>query len=348
MIDLSLDSFLIPDLIGYTLPFGTKITRTAENKGGLSTREVSNNVAMSFLRERSVVVSASDSTSLVESDSKLVINAASAITLTLNSAQYAGCKVTIINNTALTHTLSCTSVSTNTPHILPHAIFSIMWNGTAWQSIGGKNVGETYTQEPQQESPFDVFPCSDWVEIISHNGAFKRTANAPTTLYSLDGSKFYRDSELTNPVDFSGMLVDDNGLSVPAAATDSGNTVTNSKGQIVHIYTGNWTSGAAAAYIEKSDDLIKQKAQAPNIKGQVSSFADGNTNFSNTGCFEYYSTGRSENWSVHAGLGIRFDASRAGASVDINGNNVYYGDGISTFGELRPVNFTVKLWKRIA
>lgn len=341
MIDLSLDSFLIPDLIGYTLPFGTKITRTAENKGGLSTRDVSNNVAMSFLRERSVVVSESDSTSIVEYDAKLVISASSAITLTLAAAQYAGCKLTIINNTTLTHTLSCTSVSTNTPHILPNAIFNIMWNGSAWQAVGSKNIGETYYQEPQQESPFDVFPCSDWVEIISHNGAFKRTANAPKSLYSLDGSKFYRDSELTNPVDFSGLLV--NGSA--ATATDSGNTVTNSKGQIVHIYTGNWTSGAASDYIEKTGVLIAQDQMLQSHKHNDS----GHAHSISPSDFYYSQTGSSGFWgqSAKGTMAWRFTIGTGYANL---GNAVGYGNSgpVTTGSENRPKNFTIRIWKRIS
>ena len=109
MIDLTLDSILIPDITGYTPPFGTKVARTAVNKGGLSTQEVNNNIIASFVKMRGVVVGTSDTTSRIEYDAKIIIEAAEPITLTLGNATYRGCRVTLVNNTEFTHILSCDS-----------------------------------------------------------------------------------------------------------------------------------------------------------------------------------------------------------------------------------------------
>lgn len=379
MIDLTLDSILVPDITGYTPPFGTKIARTAVNKGGLSTQQVHNNIIAGFVKMRGVVVDTSDTTSSVEYDAKIIIEATQAITLTLAAASYRGCRLNIVNNTSYTHTLSCASVSTNTPHILPNANIEIMWNGTAWQAVGGINVGQTYAQEPKQESPFDVFPCSDWVELISHNGTFKRAANAPTTLYSLEGTKFYRDAELTNPVEWQGIL---NANGTAGTVTYSGNTTMNSKGQTVKIYTGSWTTGNAANYIEKSGNL---SAQGDQNKSHKHSGSTGlvNLDHKHTGTTESMNQNASHthgipvNGNMDWGGGYwnrSYANDRGGSNVtypvsskstDINHKHEFTTKSASELStnpdqnhshsippdggtEARPINYTIKIWKRTA
>ena len=386
MIDLTLDSILVPDITGYTPPFGTKIARTAVNKGGLSTQQVHNNIIAGFVKMRGVVVDTSDTTSSVEYDAKIIIEATQAITLTLAAASYRGCRLNIVNNTSYTHTLSCASVSTNTPHILPNANIEIMWNGTAWQAVGGINVGQTYAQEPKQESPFDVFPCSDWVELISHNGTFKRAANAPTTLYSLEGTKFYRDAELTNPVEWQGIL---NANGTAGTVTYSGNTTTNSKGQTVKIYTGSWTAGNAAAYIEKSGVLTPQgdqnKSHVHSVKSVSETYGSRSTSrtsdlsgswslgcndntwemglpasgFANNVTWNKPKSSGKASWTIKtsgnrnamSGLNgwgadlateLNFDVNH---SHDFNHYHKMDPDGGD---EARPINYTIRVWKRIA
>lgn len=73
MIDLTLKSLLIPDIIGYEPPFGTKITRTPENKGGLSTRQVNDNILLPFAKQRAVVIEQSDTISQIEYDAKIIL-----------------------------------------------------------------------------------------------------------------------------------------------------------------------------------------------------------------------------------------------------------------------------------
>lgn len=97
MIDLTLNSFLHPDLVGLKPPFGTIIERTVENKGGLSTAQTDNNMAMPFALMRPVPVSSSDTTSQIEFDAKILITGSSKVTITLDRAVYECCKLTITN-----------------------------------------------------------------------------------------------------------------------------------------------------------------------------------------------------------------------------------------------------------
>lgn len=338
----------------------------------------------------------------IVTDRCVYITAASAVTLTIGNAAQHGIKIRIINTTSLTHTLLLTSVSINVPHILPMANVEIMWNGTAWQHVGGCAVGETFEQKPQCDSPFDVFPCSGWVELISHNGAFYRSANAPTTLYTLDAVNFYADVERLNPVDWSGIK---NADGTPGTVSDTGNTQYNSRGEEMKIYTGSWTSGAAAAYINKTDDLITQNSQNLSHIHTVGSHTHtlgGNTG--DAGSHRHNTNSQSPN-TTPDGQGShghtiyisntyaerntkKYVAANDGGASDIGGSNLgtatesvtggahqhtfahthttdtvnnhkhslpantgestEFNTGSSGSEEARPINFTYKVWKRIA
>ena len=56
MIDLSLDSLLVPAITGYTPVVGKKVDYTEQNRGGLSTQQVAENIAMPFMKMRAIEV----------------------------------------------------------------------------------------------------------------------------------------------------------------------------------------------------------------------------------------------------------------------------------------------------
>ncbi len=135
MIDLTLNSILIPDITGYTQPFGTKVTRTTVNRGGLSTLEVNNNILASFLRMRPVVVDGSAlTTSAIEYDAKLSIEAEQTVTLVLGTPTYKGCRVTVLNSSQFPQNVSAGSST--------YAIedeggrLELTWNGSEWLVLG--------------------------------------------------------------------------------------------------------------------------------------------------------------------------------------------------------------------
>lgn len=97
MIDLTLDGFLHPDILGLSPQFGTIITSDVENKGGLSTAQIDTNMGLPFSLMRPVPVSSSDTTSQIEFDAKLLITGSSEVTITLDRAVYEGCRLTITN-----------------------------------------------------------------------------------------------------------------------------------------------------------------------------------------------------------------------------------------------------------
>ena len=74
MIDLTLDSMLVPALEGYKPVVGKKIEYTALNKGGLSTQQVVENIALPFVKQRSVIIDKSETSSVIEYDASIMIN----------------------------------------------------------------------------------------------------------------------------------------------------------------------------------------------------------------------------------------------------------------------------------
>ena len=318
----------------------------------------------------------------IVADKCLYITAANAITLTLANASQVGIKIRIINTTGLTHTLSLTSVSINVPHILPMANIEIMWNGVAWQHVGGCTVGETFEQKPQCDSPFDVFPCTSWIELISHNGAFYRSANAPTTLYTLDAVNFYADVERLNPVDWSGIK---NADGTPGTVTNTGNTQYNSRGELMKIYAGSWTgTGNAAGYVKKTDDLIKQsdlvkrhvhymdhKHYTDIMHGHsitdnghshgLQAFKNVANNTVSSGVLGVYNAGETASLRFPievSGTGIYVNSLREDERWRLSTESRYIGnEGVNkqytesndvNAIENRPQNYTNRIWKRIA
>ena len=94
------------------------------------------------------------------------------------------------------------------------------------------------------------------------------------------------------------------------------------------------TGGNAAAFIEKTGDLIAQKEELPNITGEISGngFAMQNAKGVFSKSSTYYSLGHDTN--AHDGVIIRFNAS--------DSNSIYNGSHVT------PINYTVRLWLRTA
>ena len=323
MIDLTLNSILIPDITGYTPPFGTKVARTPINKGGLSTQEVNNNIIASFVKMRGVVVTVSDSTSVIEYDAKLLIEAESAITLTLGNATYRGCKVSIVNTTRFTHTLICTSVSTNAPIILPNTSFEIIWTGTAWKSLSAPAVGKRVTQFPQEEPPSTTYPCTKW-ELLSFDGAFFRT-------------------EGTNANQF----IDKTGVLTPQG--DQNKSHVHSVKSVFETYgasstsrtsdlSGSWSLGGNNNAWEMGLPASGSGGGVTWNKPKSSGKASWTIKTSGYRCIISGGNG----WGADLATELNFDVNH---SHDFNHYHKMDPDGGD---EARPINYTIRVWKRIA
>ena len=93
--------------------------------------------------------------------------------------------------------------------------------------------------------------------------------------------------------------------------------------------------------------MIKQKAQAPNIKGSCGSRINTDGVIAGSGALKDqnvsgYRATITGGWGAGVSLDVANNNNGTG-STDINGENIYADNG-----ELRPANLTQKLWKRIA
>lgn len=316
MINLSLDSILIPDITGYTPPFGTKITRTETNQGGLSTREVNYNVLAPFLKMRScygsditpTVITQSDNTTRVEYDAKLIIDAEDVINLSLNNATYIGCKVTLINKSEYAQNLLCSSVSQTADILLPKTEVELVWNGTVWENVFAPGVGKTVLQYPQEKAPSVVYPCTEW-EIVNYNGAFFRTYAA-----GISGQFIEEGQTLPSP---QANKTDNSPLSIN---WDSDQNVSSKDPAWSVNYTGDSHSHTFDYYWEQY----------------------GSVN-------EYRST---QNEEFEYGPNHNLTDATISISGTVSGDHDHYftpsGTISSTDTETRPKNYTVRCWRRTA
>lgn len=168
MIDLTLNSLLVPDILGYDPPFGQKVTTTPENKGGLSTQQVNDNILLPFATQRAVEVTTTDSTSKVERDARLVITGDN-VTLTISSDAFAGCKLSILA------TKSATVVINNTSFTMAQGSSQdVIFTGDKWTGLYPV-MREKIIQFPGQPTPSELYMATEWENISSqYAGRFFR------------------------------------------------------------------------------------------------------------------------------------------------------------------------------
>ena len=141
-LNLTLADILVPDIEDYTPPVGTKITRTVVNKGGLTTQQVTENVLAPFVKMRPVEVTETSTTTNIEYDANIKFNpSAQGVTLTLGSATYAGCKLTLTNTSEYTCVVSGAFGGANNKNIASGKQMNLVWLGNKWAELAGSGSG---------------------------------------------------------------------------------------------------------------------------------------------------------------------------------------------------------------
>lgn len=156
-IDLTLESFQVPALAEYTPPVGTK-----KPEGGLSTREVNDNIMMPWLKQRPVEITENSTTKAsgvqsvnpVQFNGMFVFTASSRVQFTLDGASFVGCTATFMNTSAYIQDVSGINLTvpatpTYDAHTVhPNGRITLVWTGTEWlreEKFGiGKQIGEAY------------------------------------------------------------------------------------------------------------------------------------------------------------------------------------------------------------
>lgn len=156
-IDLTLESFQVPALAEYNPPVGTK-----KSEGGLSTREVNDNIMMPWLKQRPVEITENSTTKAsgvqgvnpVQFNGMFVFTASSRVQFTLDGASFVGCTATFLNTSVYIQDVSGINLTvpatpTYDAHTVhPNGRITLVWTGTEWlreEKLGiGKQIGEAY------------------------------------------------------------------------------------------------------------------------------------------------------------------------------------------------------------
>lgn len=172
-IDTTLDFFKIPGIDTFTHTFGTK----KPSGKGLTTEEVANNIAASFMRQRPFVVTETSNTQRIDANSIFLITAnepASPIVLTLGEAAFIGCEVSVINKSEVQHSLNATySGSTlGTVTLTAKSKMSLIWAGDGWIILDSQKINNN--EFASALSPKDL-PAVEAMNFGENSGYIKWT-----------------------------------------------------------------------------------------------------------------------------------------------------------------------------
>lgn len=193
-------------------------------------------------------------------------------------------------------------------------------------------IGYVYSQYPGQKDPNELWgDISTW-EMLDYGGAFFRAANGGSeefekslAISNLNGTNITFEEE--HSLKKGSILYDPEGNEsrLVTEITDTYTVV------IDRVFTSTTLTNV----------LIGQYSQAPNIVGSFTArvrveHGEGIC-ITDKGSTYWYTGGSTSHYNR-----VDFDASQPTASTDINGSNVYTNNG-----ELRPENYTYRIWKRI-
>lgn len=323
MIDLTLDSMLVPALEGYKPVVGKKIEYTALNKGGLNTQQVVENIALPFVKQRSILVEESATTSVIEFDASIMVSGNN-VTLTLDRGVSPGIEIQImcLNPARIRYTgISKNSEglqNTLTDELNAFALTNYIWTGTAWFCSSAPGIGAVKEQIPGTPEPYRIYG-GQW-EQLKLAGMFLRASGG-------DARPF------TNPMKVS---VSGTSVIVDSLDTDSNSSLSTlavgdlliggEEYRTVTAITGNTiTIDKEFTHSDITTILIGQNDQ---LQGHEHSYTHGGPDDAFDGV------------GVKAGLLGNYTTS----GIVTNGKNGKPRVGNETRGK----NLTVRYWKRIA
>ena len=344
MIDLTLDSMLVPALEGYKPVVGKKIEYTALNKGGLSTQQVVENIAMPFIKQRSILVEESATTSVIEFDASIMVSGNN-VTLTLDRGVSPGIEIQImcLNPARIRYTgISKNSEglqNTLTDELNAFALTNYIWTGTAWFCSSAPGIGAVKEQFPGTPEPYRIYG-GQWAQL-KLAGMFLRASGGDARPYTELMKVTVNDTSIVVDSDDSESVSSLTTLAVNdlLICDEEYRTVTAIDGNTITI-----DEPFSSPYI--TNVIIGQNAGLPNITGGRSST---NTGFYGTGAF------KSIDGSVYAGTDTinnqgSFEFKASLGETKTNGTLKKTSD-YHVYGKSDTVitqNITVRYWKRVS
>ena len=312
--DLTLSSFKFANTDGFTRDFGTKKTRE-QNGGSLTSRECNENSAKIFDTQRPFIVSENSSTGNIEYNATFVIG--DNLSLTVGSATFTGCEIRLISGE------NSSVIIDGKTQILPDkSCNTLFWDGNGWNLSTNTSVPVhfVYTQFPLMLTPDKIF-VGDW-EDVSHlyAGLFLRVAGAEATA-------FENVQEVVTQSGTTLTFADNHGITTQNLLID---TATGERRAVTAV-NGNTVTIDSAFSSNLTTVLIGQQDQ---FQGHMHRTYIYGTNDGGTS-------------AVAAPRADRNDRNRYWYT-----DGSYYGDagnGTPRVGdETRPMNLSIKVWKRIS
>jgi hypothetical protein len=161
MIDLTLNSFLIGNMVSFQNAFGTKKDGTNPDgtPKGCTTQELTVNMMMPFMRARPITVTSNQETSLIEADASIILSGETA-SFRLGPGAYHGVEVKVYNETA--EEIELLDGDFVIP-IFPSDTLELRWTGVDWRVKTKYFVGDLYQQLPLTKSPVQRRWEGTWV-----------------------------------------------------------------------------------------------------------------------------------------------------------------------------------------
>ena len=172
-ISLDLASLKFPNVTGFVRTFGTKKT-SQQNGGSLTTGEFNVNTAMPFDKMRPVTITEDSAITIIEHDAKIVLDAESAIVVTVAAATFVGCRLLITNVSSVAHTVAGFSIKD---------YLVLYWNGTAWQNADTKikTFYNVIANNWASNSTYSAFPYRCTINIANATAGDSADVRLPGT-----------------------------------------------------------------------------------------------------------------------------------------------------------------------
>ena len=337
MIDLTLDSMLVPALEGYKPVVGKKIEYTALNKGGLSTQQVVENIALPFVKQRSVIIDKSETSSVIEYDASIMINGVN-VTFTLDRGVSPGIEIQVMCLQSASISYLGIYQNTVTDHLAAFTIAKYIWTGSAWFCSSAPGIGSVKEQFPGTPEPYWVYG-GQWEELnlagmsLRAAGGDARPFTHPMMVTISGTSVIVNTSDATSNYGLQTLSIGD--LLVGGGEY---RTVTKKSGNTITIDRGFSSPDITAVY-------IGQSAGVPNITGEFDPWAFSHYPYT-TGAFSKIADNEYSYNSTAATFGSRFkfDASKGESKI----NGTLKNDVFGKSNRVQVDNITIRYWKRIS
>lgn len=323
------------NVYGFSREYGTKKANT-QNGGSLTTMEFNENQALVYDNERPILITEDSETNNVEYNANFALTNED-IKLTLGNGGFVGVevKVLIIKNSSVEYLSKTGSIVSD--NLKAGRVVKYLWTGDYWLCSSAPAIDAHYKQYPGMEEPAFIYG-GQWENISNQfAGLFDRIEGG-------DAETFNKQLSVSSISDTTVTFTEAHGLSTGSLIVDLETNEQRGVSSVTNdttvVLTSAFTSLASGANV-----LILQNQSLPNISGSFYVFTRDNNS---TGKAMKNATGAFYLTSCGGACG---NGGESNLVADNNTCNLNASRSSSIYGRssnVRTVNTTVRLWKRIS